>query len=275
MDKLKKIIGSFFEERVPKKIGIDKEIRKDEDEIYFRHEGYCPICECDVVFESVSSWFRDNLRCSECQSIPRERALIRVLKNVHPDFRELKIHESSPGGRGATQKMKNECEHYSYSYFFPNVTFGELDPETGFRCENLEALTFPDNTFDLFITQDVFEHVMNPLVAFREIGRVLKPGGSHIFTAPLVNKFKPSERRASLLDSGEVHYLKDPIYHGNPVNRLDGSLVTVDWGYDIASYILNASGLSTMLIQIDDIDMGIRADLIEVVVCKKVETSTL
>ena len=165
--------------------------------------------------------------------------------------------------------MKRECEAYSFSYFFPNVPPGETDPDTGFRCENLEELTFLDNTFDLFVTQDVLEHVLNPLAAFREIGRVLKPGGAHIFTAPLVNKFKPSERRASLLDSGEIHHHKDPNYHGNPVNKAEGSLVTVDWGYDIASYIQEASGLSTIIMQIDDIDMGIRAELIEVVVCLK------
>lgn len=248
---------------------LNKENQEETSEHIFRHEGYCPICESDVVFSSENSWFRDNLRCSGCKSIPRERALVRALNSAYPNFRELKIHESSPGGRGATQKMKRECEAYSFSYFFPNVPPGETDPDTGFRCENLEELTFLDNTFDLFVTQDVLEHVLNPLAAFREIGRVLKPGGAHIFTAPLVNKFKPSERRASLLDSGEIHHHKDPNYHGNPVNKAEGSLVTVDWGYDIASYIQEASGLSTIIMQIDDIDMGIRAELIEVVVCLK------
>ena len=51
----------------------------------------------------------------------------------------------------------------------------------GNRCENLEELTFDDNTFDLVITQDVLEHVLNPGKAFKEICRVLKPGGAHKF----------------------------------------------------------------------------------------------
>ena len=43
-------------------------------------------------------------------------------------------------------------------------------------------MTFQNESFDLFITQDVFEHVMEPNKAFKEIERVLKPGGAHVFT---------------------------------------------------------------------------------------------
>lgn len=262
MPSLKNLLVSKFSNKKPAVSG----------EYYFRHKGFCPICERKVEFKSESAWFRDNFRCSRCKSIPRERALVQVLKSAYPNFKDLKIHESSPGGCGASQKLKRECKAYSFSFYFPNITLGESDPETGFRCENLEELTFPDNTFDLFVTQDVLEHVMNPLAAFQEIGRVLKPGGAHIFTAPLVNKFNSSERRASLLDSSEIHHQKEPLYHTNPINRAEGSLVTVDWGYDIASYIQEASGLNTIIMQIDDIDMGIRADLIEVVISSRAES---
>jgi ubiquinone/menaquinone biosynthesis C-methylase UbiE len=52
------------------------------------------------------------------------------------------------------------------------------------RSEDLRALTFPDQSFDLFITSDVFEHVFEPEKGFGDIARVLKPGGMHIFTMP-------------------------------------------------------------------------------------------
>lgn len=240
----------------------------------FRHEGYCPICKEKVLFQATNAWFRDYLRCSGCDSIPRERAFVRVLENMYPNFSEVELHESSPGGRGTTQLLKEKCKAYSSSHYFPDIAHGEVDPETGFRCENLERLTFPDNSFDLFLTQDVLEHVLDPGAAFREIGRVLKPGGAHIFTVPIVNKFKPSERRAIQLETGGVQHLKEPKYHGNPMNTAEGSLVTVDWGYDIASFVQEESGLSTIIIQIDDIDMGIRAELIEVVVSSKAEKSS-
>lgn len=267
MHSLKDTFSSWFSKDVPDEEQLEK--ADIADDIYFRHEGFCPICDSDVVFESTNAWFRDNLRCSGCNSIPRERVFVRVLKSMYPNFRELRLHESSPGGRDTTKMLQRECANYSFSHYFPHVQLGEDDPDTGFRCENLEQLTFADNTFDVFLTQDILEHVMDPEAAFREIGRVLKPGGAHIFTAPLQNRFKPSERRASLLDNGEIHHLKDPKYHGNPVNRAEGSLVVMDWGYDIASFIQEASGLTTIIIQIDDIDMGIRAELIEVIVSKK------
>ena len=54
----------------------------------------------------------------------------------------------------------------------------------GQRSENLEALTFPDESFDLIIPQDVFEHVLRPAKAFAEIARTLKPGGVHVYTVP-------------------------------------------------------------------------------------------
>jgi len=41
-----------------------------------------------------------------------------------------------------------------------------------------------DESFDLVITLDVFEHVLRPAKAFAEIARTLKPGGAHIYTVP-------------------------------------------------------------------------------------------
>lgn len=46
------------------------------------------------------------------------------------------------------------------------------------------AIPYPDQYFDVVISQSVLEHLDNPLLAFREIARVLKPGGGFIFLAP-------------------------------------------------------------------------------------------
>jgi hypothetical protein len=48
-----------------------------------------------------------------------------------------------------------------------------------------------------------------------------------------------------------------------------GSLVTIDWGYDIANYIFKQSGLITTIVYIDDISRGIRAEYIEVIISRK------
>lgn len=150
---------------------------------------------------------------------------------------------------------------------FPSQRNGELIDNV--LCENLEDLSFPDDSVDLHITQDVMEHVFNPEKAFKEIGRTLKPGGAHIFTVPLVNKNKKSERCAALNNGGSIEHLKSPPeYHGNPVSN-EGSLVTSRWGYDITRHIFNACGLFTEMIYIDALEFGIRADLIEVLITRK------
>ena len=75
---------------------------------FFRHEGFCSICEKPATFSSGNEWFRDNLLCGGCGSIPRERALMKVINDYYPSYRELAIHESSPGGKGASLKLHNE-----------------------------------------------------------------------------------------------------------------------------------------------------------------------
>jgi SAM-dependent methyltransferase len=190
-----------------------------------------------------------------------------AIELFYPTWRSLRIHESSPCGRGVSIKLKNECPGYVASQFYPDFPRGTTHPH-GFRCEDLENLTFPNASFDLIITQDVMEHVLNPTRAFAEIARTLKPGGAHIFTVPLVNKTQASEVRAKRDSDGAIVYLQAPEYHENPVSS-EGSLVSMHWGYDICEFIFRSSGLYTTIVYTDDISRGIRAELIEVLVSKK------
>ncbi len=235
-----------------------------------KNKGYCPICQSKVVFESKETWLRDYYLCSKCRSIPRERALMHVIQTYYPDWPKLTIHESSPLYQGATLKMIQECRNFIMSQYYPGRERGSIVED--FRCEDLEDLTFDDESIDLQITQDVMEHLFHPARAFSEIARVLKPGGAHIFTVPLINKTRPSELRAKLDTDGNVVHLKPPQYHGNPVSD-EGSLVTVDWGFDICQYIFKASGLYTHVVTMDDISKGIRAEFIEVLITFKPDNS--
>jgi len=229
--------------------------------------GYCQICEAKTVFYSKDDWLRDHFFCQGCHSIPRERSLLYALNLLYPEWRNLKIHESSPADRGASWKMRHDCPGYVASHFDERIAFGAMDPSQTYQSENLEDQTFRDEAFDLVITQDVFEHLFRPDLAVCEIARTLRPGGAHICTVPLVRKEQPSRRRARLLDGKVVHELA-PEYHGNPLSA-DGSLVTVDWGFDIASYLDHVSGLSTTIIFVDNLHFGLRAQFLEVLVCRK------
>ncbi len=235
-------------------------------DFYFYQEGFCLCCDQKVVFYSDDNWLRDNFFCSNCSSIPRERALIYFLNQEIPNWKDLTMHESSPENRGASLKFKRDCRKYSASQYFPGHSLGESI--NGFLNQNLESLTFESNSFDIFVTQDVLEHVFEPAKAFNEIARVLKPGGVHIFTVPLVNKHERSEKWSILTKEGKVQFLKKPEYHGNPVDEA-GSPVTMHWGYDIAEFIDKHSDVLTQIKYIDDIEYGIRAEFNEVVVSIK------
>lgn len=225
--------------------------------------GYCPICEKKTIFIKRATWLRDFYHCARCASIPRWRALVYVLQTHFPLWRELKIHESSPGGV-SSDKLKRECSSYVASHFFPETPPGEM--HQGFRCENLERQTFEDAEFDLVITQDVFEHVLDPARAFSEVARTLRPGGAHVFTVPWYY-WKETLVRA-IRDAGAIRHLEQPDYHGNPID-LNGSLVVTEWGWDLCDFIYQHSGLTTTAIRIFDRYRGIEAEFIEVFVSRK------
>jgi len=231
----------------------------------FRNEGYCICCDQAVTFSSAYDWLRDHYRCEQCQSIPKERALMTCLELYIPHWRQLKIHESSPVWSGASHKIKQQCRDYLPSMYFSDVAPGQV--KDGFRNENLESLTFEDAVYDLHVTSDVLEHVMFPKQAFQEMARTLKPGGIHIFTVPLIRKSKSSIRRAGIAEAtGMIHHFEEPQYHGD-------HLVTYDWGYDIVDIIAHCSGLQTRRIVIEDFNLGLNAEFNDVLISIKPETS--
>ncbi len=231
----------------------------------FSNPGYCNICMEDTTFVAEQMWLRDHYFCQRCRTIPRQRALVEVLSIIRPAWRTLTMHESSP----SMGFFFKQCPGYSASQFFEDVPLGEY--REGFRCENLERMTIASESFDVFITQDVFEHVFNPDLAMREIMRVLRPGGMHIFTAPK-HKTLPASVRRARLNNGVVEHLLDPSYHGNPIG--DGrSLVTFDYGADFDDLIQQWSAYRTSNYIIRNRNLGIDGEFLDVFVTIKDPTN--
>jgi SAM-dependent methyltransferase len=234
--------------------------------------GYCPLCAQNCSFEMQKDKQYRSLRCDNCGSWPRQRALWVALNGAHPNWRDLEIHEGSPGWDLISRKLAGECRHYSASQFTPSMPSGHVVTNTRLPCgkytvQNLEAQTFADQSFDLVVTQDVFEHIFDPARAISEIARTLKPGGATLMSVPVVRKFWPSRRRARLVN-GEIVQLLPPEYHGNPVSA-DGALVTIDWGFDIAAHLASASGMYFVMQTFDNMDFGIRDECNQILVGRK------
>jgi SAM-dependent methyltransferase len=230
--------------------------------IYQKNQGYCHCCRQDTNFLSLDPWFRDHYQCTKCASIPRQRHIQYILDTYFPKWSQSQIHESSPSNAYLFNQAKTS---YSFSHYIPNTPLGTT--QDGVRSENLESLTFQSNTFDIFITQDVFEHIFDPSKAAKEIMRVLKPGGVHVFTAPKHNNLYMSECRASL-QGDTISYLKEPMYHGNPIG--DGrSLVTWDYGQDFENLLFEWTQCPTTTYVTRDDSLGLKGEHLEVFVMKK------
>ena len=233
---------------------------------FFKHKGYCPCCDAKVSFVAKNPWLRDHFLCNGCKSIPRERALMHIIETQYPNWQELAIHESSPGERGHSLKLKREGKNYLESQYFPGHKKGDV--VNGIPHIDLEDQSFDDASFDLVITSDVMEHIYEPDKAFKEIYRTLKPGGAHIFSVPIINKHKPTQRWANKGPDGAPEFLFDPEWHGNPVDA-QGSPVTMHWGFDIIDFISEQTGAQCSIEYLNDLSLGIQAEYIEIVVQRK------
>lgn len=233
---------------------------------YFEQKGVCPCCKKNVIFTSTNSWLRDSFTCSNCFCVPRERLLMEVLNRYAPGWHNMEVHESSPANRGVSTVLKRDCKRYTASYFYPDKPLGQMAGD--YSCQNLEQLTFDNEMFSLFISQDVLEHVYHPDKAFREIERTLKKGGMHIFTTPLDNRHSPSVVWAAPDENGKHKWLYTPEYHANPIDE-KGSPCTMHWGYDIVDYINNHTNMKSFIVGYDDLNKGIRGAGIEVIVSVK------
>jgi SAM-dependent methyltransferase len=199
-------------------------------------------------------------------SIPRERGLMLAIDSVVPQWRTLRIHESSPCDRGVSLLLRRECPAYIASHYFLNVPLGAS--HQGARCEDLERQTFPDQSFDLVVTQDVMEHVFEPQAAYREVWRTLRPGGYYIHTTPIYETVVHSVRRASRRPDGSVRYHRRREYHGNPIDPF-GSLVTWDYGYDLPELISKWATFDVEVRRFNDRQHGVVGWSTEVIICRK------
>ncbi len=227
-------------------------------EILLSNEGYCPICGARTRFESTHVWLRDFYICKICKTCPRQRATAMVIEQVCPNWRELSMHELSP----CIPFFSSHCKKYTSSYYFSDIQPGYVDVSSGKRCENVEDLTYSDNTFDIFMHQDVLEHVFHPEKAMREVMRVLKPGGLHIFTAPKNKQLLASEPRAKL-ENGQVRHIKPEQFHGDPKDP-NGVLVTWDYGADFEDLLSAFGGYLINTYVIRDRRYGIDGEYLEV-----------
>jgi len=62
------------------------------------------------------------------------------------------------------------------------VAKGKLRPGVDFRVGWANELPWPENSFDVVVSCNMFHYIIHPVEAVREMERVLRPGGSIVIT---------------------------------------------------------------------------------------------
>ena len=209
------------------------------------HHQFCYICGKNSQFSCEPDFSLREARCLHCGASQRNSDLAKIIINTFSpneyssltqarrDLTHLGIYEAQASG--PMHNFLMDLPHYICSEYFDDVPNGTRNKD-GILCENLQNLSFSDETFDLVITQDILEHVAYPEKAFSEINRVLKPGGYHIFTIPY-HENNPTLRRI-VVETGENNHNYPQVYHGDPL-REQGALVFTDFGSDMKTIIEN------------------------------------
>jgi SAM-dependent methyltransferase len=109
-----------------------------------------------------------------------------------------------------------------------------LSPST--TNQDLEQLTFPNDSFDVVITSDVMEHVRLDDRAHREIRRVLRSGGIYLFTVPHVRDRHDTLLRVIVTDPSDPSRDSYPLekeYHGDANSEGGRALCYRTYGTDL------------------------------------------
>lgn len=195
----------------------------------------CEICGGTRVQVQTAPAPEIGARCIFCGGTGRHRSAFATIRDLFGNglerLRGGAVYETSAHGA-----LIHALRRFSATVPFDLVCSEFLDCKLGdyldgVRCEDLERLTFTDSSFDLITSTDVMEHVENDVGAFREVARVLKPGGYYVFTIP----FFPAQTtivRAVRDEDGTIRHLHQPEYHSDPW-RTKGVFTWRNYGSDI------------------------------------------
>jgi SAM-dependent methyltransferase len=188
--------------------------------------GRCPTCGPTLMVKLANDAI--SVRCMRCRASAIHMSILQVLQRLSPQLSGLAVYEMSSRGP-LFEFLRARAGQFSCSEFFDDVSPGEFRGEV--QCQDVQALTYGDATFDLCTSTEVFEHVPDDRKGFREIRRVLRPGGCFVFTVPLTEEVATVERAG--MEGGEIRHLLEPEYHGDVIRGHGRVLCFRNYGLDI------------------------------------------
>lgn len=205
--------------------------------------AFCPVCEGQRVLVRLGN---DEMlvRCTACRSSAVTMSMAAALGEVGVSLAEADVFELSC--RGALYRyLDKHAARLTCSEYHPDAEPGEV--RDGVLCQDVQRLTFADESFDLCTSTEVFEHVPDDRLGFRQIHRVLRPGGILLFTVPLSGLPRTVER-ARLEASGEITHLLPAEYHVDPAKEDAAVLAFRNYGDDLLRRLLDVGFASAQFL---------------------------
>jgi len=221
----------------------------------------CPVCGRWSIASGFSENLRETGRCRRCGATNRNRQLAFVAARAVAERTGRPVDSLAAVARvGGLVVYNTEAQgslhdqlramlgYLCSEYLGPGHEPGEVVGRT--THQDLTALSYDDESIDLILSSDVFEHVPDPYRAHAEVRRVLRPGAHHVFTVPFHLDGYVDDVRSRVHDDGEIEHLADPILHHDPVRR-EGVLVftifglemlvrLAELGFDTRMYVLHS-----------------------------------
>lgn len=194
----------------------------------------CPVCGPSLLLRLADQ--EHAIRCLRCRAGAVHLSLALALRPLRPSLRGLRVLELSSRGPWV-RCLQRRGAQLTRSEFFDDLPPGQV--RDGVRCEDVQRLSFADASFDLATHTEVFEHVEDDAAGFRELCRVLAPGGLTAFTVPIDPGAATRERVARGAD-GALQYLQPPEYHGDRLRGPGRVLSWRDYGGDIVQRLRQA-----------------------------------
>ena len=196
----------------------------------------CPACGPSLLLR----WGADEMqvRCLRCRGTPVHLSLLAAIRVHVPDPASCRAYELSTVGP-VPRWLRRHCQSLATSEYLDGVAPGST--QRGIRCEDVQRLSFDDARFDLCTSTEVFEHVPDDAAGFRELHRVLAPGGWLLFTVPMSGAATTVERARRVGDRDE--HLLPPAFHGDRLRGPGAVLVYRDYGSDLVDRV-RAAGFS-------------------------------
>jgi SAM-dependent methyltransferase len=202
-------------------------------------EGMCYPCSARRRFRvnyvhardpAVPNW-REHLRCARCGMNNRQRAACQIFDQECSPQPDQRIYLTEHRTR-VFRHLRRKFRFATGSEYLDDREWLQRIRSIGVRHEDLTSLSFPDASFDAVLSFEVLEHVPEFPKAIAEVFRVLRSGGTFLFSTPFDPGSPTTAVRARVDPDGSITHVLEPEYHGDPLAGA-GILCFQHFGWDL------------------------------------------